>query len=131
MNKAIRTILACATFAASTLPLGASAADDASTTMSSAEIPCSRAAVMMAGGMHGDAMHGDSMKGDAMKGDAMKGDAAVSVDAAYAAGVAMRAKEMMAMAKLEMRCGSDPKAKSAAEKSLPDLQRLFSTLSIF
>lgn len=131
MLAPLRSLVACATLATMLAPLSASAAED--TAMSHKDLPCSKAALAMSGTMHSDAMKGEAMHGDAMHGDAMKGEAmaAERVDAAYASAMAAHAKAMMDMAKLEMRCGTDAKAKASAERSLPDLQRLLTTLSIF
>lgn len=133
MMYSLKTALACATLAAALVPLAASAADD-SPAMSMASMPCSQAAMAMSGGMHHDMMKGDAMKGDAMKGDAMKGDAMkapTSVDAAFKAGGMMRMKEMMEMAKLEIRCGTDPKAKEAAQDALKELQQSITMFNSF
>lgn len=129
MTYGFKPFLAGAILAASLTPLGASAATD--NAMSLQTVPCSQAAVAMRSAMHGDAMHGDAMKGDAMKGDAMKGDATESVDKMYATMAAEQTKTLMDMAKLEMRCGSDAKAKASAQSALPDLQQILTTLRIF
>lgn len=135
MYRPFRTLVACATLVTAFVPFSVSAAESAMKGDAMSEVPCAKAATMMSA-MHGDAMHGDAMKGDAMKGGAMHGDAMksggeTSVDAAFAHTTSAEAKSLMAMAKLEMRCGSDPKTKAAAERSLFDLTRIVDTLSIF
>ena len=69
---------------------------------------------MMMPGEHEGAMHDDAMHGDAMHDMKPTGN----VDADFARTMMMHDKMMMAMAKVEVACGKDAKAKALAQKQL-------------
>ena len=57
--------------------------------------------------------------------------APTSVDAAFKATAMMQMHQMMDMAKLEIRCGTDPKAKAAAQDALDKLQQSVTMFNAF
>ncbi|GAC1453867.1 MAG: hypothetical protein PVSMB8_12680 [Vulcanimicrobiaceae bacterium] len=92
-------------------PLAALAAD--ASPVSPAMVPCSHAVAMMKASMPTDAA------------------TSTDVDTTFRAMTAEHARAMMAMAKLEMRCGTDEKTKAAAEREQQRIQNILNTLQIF
>jgi hypothetical protein len=95
----------------------------------------------LADGMQSDSMHGDAMHGDAMHGTAIDcndahaamlklmnpppaaaftGSPSLGTDVNFASAMSLLEKQAQAVAKIELQCGKDSKAKAAAQKVLDE-----------